>query len=133
MNEFYILMGSNINPDDNIKLGIKEIESHAGLTIVEKSSFYESEPYGMEGDNFLNLVLNIQTNNNFSELLKILKLIESRCGRVRDPVNKFTPRTLDLDIIDWTGFSGEIDGYQLPDPEIEKRDFIKKPYYEIKK
>ena len=66
MNEFYILMGSNINPDDNIKLGIKEIESHSGLTIVKKSSFYESEPYGMEGDNFLNLVLNIQTNNNFS-------------------------------------------------------------------
>ena len=56
MNEFYILMGSNINPDDNIKLGIKEIESHSGLTIVKKSSFYESEPYGMEGDNFLNLV-----------------------------------------------------------------------------
>ena len=37
------------------------------------------------------------------------------------------------DIIDWNGLTGEIEGYQFPDPEIQIRDFIKKPYNEIKK
>tara|TARA_B100000614_G_C14448539_1_gene453259 strand:- start:42 stop:443 length:402 start_codon:yes stop_codon:yes gene_type:complete len=133
MNEFYVLVGSNINPSVNIELGLREIKSHPNLEIVKQSSFYESEPFGMEGNNFINLVLFLKSEKIFSEVLKILKKIESFCGRVRDPGNKFTPRTLDLDIIDWNGITGEIDGYQFPDPEIEKRDFIKKPYNEIKK
>ncbi|GIR11242.1 MAG: hypothetical protein CM15mP22_6620 [Gammaproteobacteria bacterium] len=87
----------------------------------------------MEGDNFINLVLLLESDKIFSKVLKILKQIESNCGRVRDPGNKFTPRTLDLDIIDWNGLTGEIEGYQFPDPEIQIRDFIKKPYNEIKK
>ena len=133
MNEFYVLVGSNINPSVNIELGLSEIKSHPYLKIVKQSRFYESEPFGMEGDNFINLVLLLESDKTFSKVLKILKQIESNCGRVRDPGNKFTPRTLDLDIIDWNGLTGEIEGYQFPDPEIQIRDFIKKPYNEIKK
>ena len=51
---------------------------------------------------------------------------------VRDPNNKFTPRTLDLDIIDWNSEEAIIEGYQMPDPDIKKHDFIKIPYSEIK-
>ena len=50
----------------------------------------------------------------------------------RDPNNKFTPRTLDLDIIIWNDFEGFIDGYELPDPDINKYEYIQKPLAEIK-
>ena len=46
--------------------------------------------------------------------------------------NKFIPRTLDLDIIDWNNHEGVIEGYQLPDPDIKKYEFISIPLSEIK-
>ena len=132
MNKFYVLVGSNINPEENIKAGLSEIHAHPDINIIKKSSHYESEPYGMDGDNFINLVMLMESAKDFSEVEKVLKHIESICGRVRDPKNKFTSRTLDLDIIDWNGFEGEINGKLFPDPEISKRTFIGIPYFEIK-
>ncbi len=132
MNKFYVLVGSNINPEANIKAGLSKIHAHPDINIIKKSSHYESEPYGMEGNNFINLVILMESANDFSEVEETLKHIELQCGRVRDPNNKFTSRTLDLDIIDWNGFEGEINEKQFPDPEIKKRTFVAIPYFELK-
>ena len=85
----------------------------------------------MEGDDFINKVINCSTDMNFRETLDYLKSIEERCGRVREE-NKFIPRTLDLDIVDWNNHEGVIEGYQLPDPDISKYEFISIPLFEIK-
>ena len=132
MNKFYVLMGSNIDPNNNINLCLEKIAAHSDLEQIQLSSFYESEAFGMEGDNFINAVIYLKSKKNHKEILILLKQIEHECGRVRDPNNKFTPRTLDLDIIDWNGFTGMLDDKQYPDPEIQQRDFIKIPYLELK-
>ena len=85
----------------------------------------------MDGNDFLNLALRCTTELSFKDSLKLLKDIETSCGRERDPNNKFTPRTLDLDIIIWNDFEGVIDGYELPDPDINKYEFIQIPLAEI--
>jgi len=132
MNKFYVLIGSNIDPHNNISLCLEKIATHSDLEQIQLSSFYESEAFGMEGDNFINAVIYLKSKKNHKEILSLLKQIEHECGRVRDPNNKFTPRTLDLDIIDWNGFTGMLDDKQYPDPEIQQRDFIKIPYLELK-
>ena len=132
MNKFYVLIGSNIDPHNNINLCLEKIAAHSDLEQIQLSSFYESEAFGMEGDNFINAVIYLKSKKNHKEILSLLKQIEHECGRVRDPNNKFTPRTLDLDIIDWNGFKGMLDDKQYPDPEIQQRDFIKIPYLELK-
>ncbi len=132
MNKFYVLIGSNIDPLNNINLCLEKIAAHSDLEQIQLSSFYESEAFGMEGDNFINAVIYLKSKKNHKEILRLLKQIEHECGRVRDPNNKFTPRTLDLDIIDWNGFTGMLDDKQYPDPEIQQRDFIKIPYLELK-
>jgi len=132
MNKFYVLIGSNIDPHNNIKLCLEKIAAHSDLEQIQLSSFYESEAFGMEGDNFINAVIYLKSKKNHKEILSLLKQIEHECRRVRDPNNKFTPRTLDLDIIDWNGFTGMLDDKQYPDPEIQQRDFIKIPYLELK-
>ena len=132
MNKFYVLIGSNIDPHNNINLCLEKIAAHSNLEQIQLSSFYESEAFGMEGDNFINAVIYLKSKKNHKEILSLLKQIEHECGRVRDPNNKFTPRTLDLDIIDWNGFTGMLDDKQYPDPEIQQRDFIKIPYLELK-
>jgi len=132
MNKFYVLIGSNIDPHNNINLCLEKIAAHSDLEQIQLSSFYESEAFGMEGDDFINAVIYLKSKKNHKEILSLLKQIEHECGRVRDPNNKFTPRTLDLDIIDWNGYTGMLDDKQYPDPEIQERDFIKIPYLELK-
>ena len=92
-----------------------------------------NERYGAKEFLVLTYSPKIKMNSEASiKTLSELKKIELHCGRIRDPNNKFTPRTLDLDIIDWNSEEAIIEGYQMPDPDIKKHDFIKIPYSEIK-
>ena len=132
MNKFYVLVGSNIKPQINIEKGIDLIRKSKIIEIESMSKEYHSDPVGMEGNRFINIVLRCKTKLSFRETLSELKKIELLCGRIRDPKNKFTSRTLDLDIIDWNNEEAIIEGYQMPDPDIKKHVFIKIPYSEIK-
>ena len=131
MNKFYVLVGSNINPHENVNKGLDLIKKNNEIVLEAVSSEYISKAVGMDGNDFLNLALRCATELSFKDSLKLLKDIEASCGRERDPNNKFTPRTLDLDIIIWNDFEGVIDGYELPDPDINKYDFIQIPLAEI--
>jgi len=132
MNRLYILVGSNIDPNENIKKGLKHLNQSDSIVVEAVSSEFISKPVGMEGSDFINIVLRCSTNLEFIETNTLLKEIEEICGRERDPQNKFTPRTLDLDIICWNNFEGIMEGYKLPDPDIEKYDYIKVPLSEVK-
>ena len=132
MNRLYILVGSNIDPNENIKKGLKHLNQSDSIVVEAVSSEFISKPVGMEGSDFINIVLRCSTNLEFIETNTLLKKIEAICGRERDPQNKFTSRTLDLDIICWNNFEGIIEGYKLPDPDIEKYDYIKVPLSEVK-
>ena len=131
MNKFYVLVGSNINPHENVNKGLDLIKKNNEIVLEAVSSEYISKAVGMDGNDFLNLALRCATELSFKDSLKLLKDIETSCGRERDPNNKFTPRTLDLDIIVWNDFEGVIDGYELPDPDINKYEFIQIPLAEI--
>ena len=131
MNRFYVLVGSNIEPQENVKKGLDLIKKNNEIVLEAVSSEYISKAVGMDGNDFLNLVLRCTTELSFKDSLNLLKDIEASCGRERDPNNKFTPRTLDLDIIVWNDFEGVIDGYELPDPDINKYEFIQIPLAEI--
>ena len=131
MNRFYILVGSNIEPDINVKKGLNLIEESTEINLEAASTPYTSKAVGMDGDDFFNQALRCTTDLSFKETLSLLKAIEASCGRERDPNNKFTPRTLDLDIIHWNDFDGIMEGYKLPDPDIKKYDYISVPLAEI--
>ena len=129
-NNFYVLVGSNIEPTKNIKKGLNLIEQENKISLIKQSSDYQSKAVGMEGDDSINKVINCSTDMSFKETLNYLKSVEKLCGRIREE-NKFIPRTLDLDIIDWNNYEGVIEGYQLPDPDIEKFEYIAIPYKEL--
>ena len=131
MNRFYVLIGSNIDPHENVKKGLDLINESAEISLEAVSSEFLSKAVGMDGDDFLNQALRCNTKLDFKETISVLKNIEALCGRKRDPDNKFTSRTLDLDIIHWNDFVGIIEGYKLPDPDIEKYDYIKSPLSEV--
>jgi 2-amino-4-hydroxy-6-hydroxymethyldihydropteridine diphosphokinase len=94
-----ILIGSNIDPEQNINLALKKLVSRfPGLRI---SSVWESQAVGSDGPNFLNAAVLVETPLDARTLdQKVLKALEEQLGRTRQP-DKNAPRTIDLDLVTW--------------------------------
>jgi len=113
-NEVVIGVGSNIDPENNIREAGKIIAKYHNL--IKTSTFVETEPIGCaDQDNFLNGAFLIQTQMDSSTLKAWLKDQETKLGRVRTE-NKNSPRTIDLDIIVWNG--------KVVDDEVYEREFL---------
>jgi 2-amino-4-hydroxy-6-hydroxymethyldihydropteridine diphosphokinase len=124
----YVSLGSNINRYQHIAASLDALDEHFGeLTI---SPVYESESVGFDGSNFLNLVVGFQCEISVAELVRVLRRIEHDNGRRRDGP-KFSPRTLDIDILTFDEHVGELDGVLLPRDEITKNAFVLLPLVNI--
>jgi 2-amino-4-hydroxy-6-hydroxymethyldihydropteridine diphosphokinase len=124
----YISIGSNIDRDKNILASLKALEHHFGKLTI--SSIYESEPVGFTGDAFYNLVVGFKSEAGVKEVAKILRQIELDNGRTRDS-QKFSARTLDLDLIIYDDLILNDGRLQLPRDEIERYAFVLEPLAEI--
>lgn len=93
----YIILGSNIEPEENIRTAFLLLGEK--LRLLRRSSVWETAPVGTGGANFLNLVVEIETDLGVEDLkFNLLRKIEERMGRVRT-ADKYAPRPIDLDII----------------------------------
>ena len=94
------------------------------------SSIYETEPVGPSEYDFLNAVIQIETTLSPQDLLKKFKHFEHNHDRpTRYP--KWTPRTIDLDIITYNKLNIQQENLQIPHPEYHKRLFVLEPIREI--
>lgn len=97
LNRVVILLGSNIQPAENLRNANKLLSTH--LSIVSSSRVWETTAVGSDGPNFLNQAIKVETHRNADEIKnEIIKGIETELGRVRTE-DKNAPRTIDLDII----------------------------------
>ncbi len=124
----YISIGSNIDKEANIASSLRALENQFGTLIV--SSTFETEPIGFSGENFYNLVVGFDCELEAKEVARLLKKIEREHGRTHDS-KKFSPRTLDLDLILY-GDQVIRDGrLQIPRDEILRYAFVLEPLAEI--
>lgn len=128
MPRVYLGLGSNIEREAHIRAALRALADAFGLLLV--SPVYESESVGFAGSNFYNLVVGIDTELPVGELSALLHRIEDTNGRVRSGP-KFSPRTLDIDILTYGNACGEIDGVQLPRDEILRNAFVLRPLADI--
>tara|TARA_B100000214_G_scaffold171989_1_gene123575 strand:- start:252 stop:626 length:375 start_codon:yes stop_codon:yes gene_type:complete len=122
--KYYLSLGSNINAEENIAFAINELNKILSNIII--SSTHKTKAEGFEGDDFLNLVLTGDSDLDFDELNKSLKIIEDASGRKRD-VPKFSARTLDVDII----LLLDNDEIIYESDEIKKYSFVSEPLKEL--
>ena len=129
MQRVFIGIGSNLGDTiGNCKIALDEIENFA--EIVRISSLYETEPVGNEDQpNFINSVVEINTDLSPHELLTHLKSIEDKLGRVRG--EKWGPRVIDLDIIFYDDLVMKYDDLIIPHPSAHLRRFVLEPICEI--
>ncbi|MDE3272273.1 2-amino-4-hydroxy-6-hydroxymethyldihydropteridine diphosphokinase [Pseudoalteromonas sp. G4] len=127
MAQIFISIGSNINKERYIKAALAILPTH--FENVTYSSIFESESVGFEGNNFYNLVAAATTDLTLEEVCALLKQIEREHGRT--PADKkFSPRTLDLDLLFFDDVICDSPA-QLPRDEITKNAFVLWPLAEV--
>ncbi|MBT8589417.1 2-amino-4-hydroxy-6-hydroxymethyldihydropteridine diphosphokinase [Polynucleobacter paneuropaeus] len=99
------------------------------LTITAKSCFYQSAPVDALGGDYINAVVEIDTELSPYGLLHVCQAIEQQFGRERPYAN--APRTLDLDILFFEGVTQNETNLILPHPRIIERSFVLLPLLEI--
>lgn len=130
MNLVYLSLGSNTGDSRKILHSACEAIGKQIGKIISLSYLYETEPWGNKNQPpFINLALSVETTMNPGQLLKETLKIEKSFGRER--IERWAPRTLDIDII---YFSTEIlvtDDLKIPHPELHRRKFVLIPLVEI--
>ncbi len=128
MTQVFLGLGSNIDPQQHIVAGLDALAQQFGELII--SPVYESEAVGFDGDNFVNLVVGIDTGLSVGELSSVLKAIEDANGRERSGP-KFSGRSLDIDILTYGEVCGLVDGVELPRDEVVKNAFVLQPLAQL--
>ena len=128
MASVYVSIGTNIRRYYHVTASLDALQAEFGD--LDVSQVYESESVGFDGDHFLNLVARFDTDLSVGELSRWLKALEDDYGRCRD-AEKFSARTLDIDILTYDDVCGEADGILLPRDEVPKNAFVLLPLSEI--
>jgi 2-amino-4-hydroxy-6-hydroxymethyldihydropteridine diphosphokinase len=128
MTRVYLSLGSNIEPEKNLRAAVAELRTLFGDIVV--SPGYRFPAVGLEGPDFLNLAVGLDTDMPPSTLNDWLHALEDRRGRRRD-VPRFSSRTLDADIVLYGDqiLSGA-GNLQIPRAELQ-HSFVLKPLSDI--
>lgn len=128
MTRAYLSLGSNIEPEKNLRAALAELRAEFGNIVI--SPAYRFSAVGFDGPDFLNLAIGLDTGLDPLALNDWLHALEDRHGRRRD-VPRFSSRTLDADIVLYgdqvlTG----VGNLQVPRAEL-KHSFVLKPLADI--
>ncbi len=135
MTEAILALGGNLGDrEQTLESAISQIAALKSVKLIARSSFYESVALTLGGEDekapkFLNCVVKIETKLEPKKLLKKLFEIENAHGRVR--LERWGPRTLDIDIIVFGSELVQTKSLQIPHPRAHQRGFVLVPWLEI--
>ena len=129
MSIVYLGLGTNLGDrKQNINKAIEAISLK--MSISKQSSLYETTAWGYtDQPNFLNQVIQVETNLSPLRLLNFLKKTEVELGRVEN--FRYGPRLIDIDILFYDDLIKTTSRLQIPHPRIPERAFVLVPLNEI--
>ena len=134
-NQIIIGVGGNINSEDGIhpikicNKAICSLHQHS-IKVKKQSKWYNSEAIPKSNQpNFFNCVVIASTKLNEYDVLKNLHKIEAELGRRRNKIN--APRSIDLDLIDYSNKVCKNNKLIIPHPRAHLRKFVMGPLAEI--
>jgi len=129
-----LAVGSNLGD----RLGTLQgcVQALGGLPdtdVLAISPVYETAPVGGPAQpDYLNAVLMVSTALPPLDLLAAAQGIEAESGRVRTQgAERFGPRTLDIDVIDYGELLSGDPVLTLPHPRAHERAFVLAPWHDI--
>ncbi len=131
--DVYIMLGSNINPYENMARAIAYLRQHC--TVLAVSSVYRTPPQEFTAqDDFLNAAVKLQTVLDAASFRQqVGGGLEQFLERVRDPNNRAGPRTIDLDVSLWGNhiFEYGLKPWRVPDNDIVRFAYVAIPLAEL--
>lgn len=134
-----IALGANLafegqGPVQNMERVVALLADHPQISVRELSPIYASAPVGKtDQPDFFNAVLSADSSLEPMALMGLLLEIEKSFGRLRG--ERWGPRTMDLDLIDFEGKvldleEGEV-SLHLPHPRLHERAFVLRPLQDL--
>lgn len=124
-----VALGANAgSPAEQLSIAIELLRESTDVIAV--SSYYRTAPVGGPPQpDFLNAVCLLKSELPAIDLLALLHGIEKALGRER--VDRWGPRTIDLDLIQYGSLLSAGDQLTLPHPRAHERGFVLVPWHEI--
>ena len=128
----YVALGANLGDSlKTLKMAICAIEGVPGIQLKRCSSFYRTAPIDSSGPDYVNAVIEIETQLQAEALLKTLLDIENDYGRVRPAGIHNAPRTLDLDVLLYDDLTSNDPELLIPHPRMTGRLFVLVPLADL--
>ena len=128
MPKIYLSLGSNIKPEENLNKA-RELLSQK-YQLEKESKTYKTKSEGFEGEDFLNQVVCLTTEDSAEKVVTALKDIEKKIGR-EDRPEKFSDREIDIDLLLYGKYVGKVLGKDIPHADIDLYKFVLEPLAEI--
>ena len=128
MAEVYVSVGSNVEPERQVRSCLRALRERFGP--LQISTIYRNKAVGFTGADFLNLVVQFDTDEDVRQVVSRLHELEEVHGRHRDGP-KFSDRSLDLDLLLYDDLVLAEPGLRLPREEITRYAFVLRPLTEL--
>jgi len=124
-----IALGANIgNPKEQMDLAVAILREATDFKLV--SNYYSTKPVSdIPQPDYLNAICIVESELPALDLLALLHGIEKTLGRERS--EKWGPRTIDLDLIQYGSLLSSADELHLPHPRAHERRFVIEPWHSI--
>lgn len=127
----YLGIGTNIGDKiQNLLDAISSLNLLPLTKVTDISNVYETDPVGYDNqDDFLNIVVEVETELNPDNLLGAALGIEAGLGRIRTIKNG--PRVIDVDLLLYENEVSDTKTLVLPHPRMMERDFVLIPLLDL--
>ncbi|MBU1315612.1 MAG: 2-amino-4-hydroxy-6-hydroxymethyldihydropteridine diphosphokinase [Alphaproteobacteria bacterium] len=124
-------LGGNIgDPPAAMGFALRQLDQHPDCRVLAVSRLYKTPPWGKTDQaDFFNCCALIRTALAPEALLDLCLDIERDMKRER--VERWGPRTIDIDILTYGKLAQETERLQLPHPRMTERAFVLMPLSEI--
>ena len=124
-----VALGANIgDPKEQLDLAVAMLKE--ATEVIAVSSYYTTKPVGgPEQPDYINAVCILESDLPAIDLLSLLHGIEKSLGRER--IERWGPRTIDLDLIQYGTLLSSATELELPHPRAFERRFVLEPWHEI--
>jgi len=128
MSLIYLGLGSNIEPEKNLGRAVRELRNKYGD--LEVSAVYRSAALGFAGDDFLNLVVGLRSNDEPLEIVSEIERLHNLVGRTRGS-DKWEARPLDIDLLLYNDRVIDERPVRVPRSDILEYSFVLRPLAEL--
>ena len=124
-----IALGANIG-DPKAQMDLAVAMLREATEVISVSEYFSTKPVSdIEQPDYLNAVCIVESELPALDLLSLLHGIEK--ALVRERLQKWGPRTIDLDLIQYGSLLSSADELKLPHPRAHERRFVLEPWVSI--